>query len=212
MDLSLFDGDPLEAAPKNIEPAKQALEERNLAVTEKNIFLVMAAMVPGKKMELNEGIRLLTGNPRIDIPLKKKEEPKPEKAPSLPAAQAPPAVTGPVTTQCTVTENNVSRTFTVTIEPLSSQDTPAKMAEPAVGAAAPSLGGTSVYSTFAGAVEVSDIKVKVGDRVKEGQVVACVEAMKAQHDILSPRAGEVSAVHVAIGDEIDSNKPILTVS
>ena len=32
----------------------------------------MAAMVPGKKMELNEGIRLLTGKAKIDIPLKKK--------------------------------------------------------------------------------------------------------------------------------------------
>ena len=39
-----------------------------------NIFLVMAAMVPGKKLEINEGIRLLSGKPRIDIPLKKKEE------------------------------------------------------------------------------------------------------------------------------------------
>lgn len=212
LELSVFDGDPLEAAPKNIEPAKEALEERNLTVTEKNIFLVMAAMVPGKKMELNEGIRLLTGKPRIDIPFKKKEEHKPEKAPFPPAAQASPAVTGPVTTQCTVTENNVSRTFTVTIEPLTSQDTPAKMAEPAVEAAAPPLTGASVYSTFAGSVEVSDIKVKVGEKVNEGQVVACVEAMKAQHDILSPRAGKVSAVHVAIGDEIDSSKPILTVS
>ncbi len=61
----------LEAAPKNIEPAKKALEERNLPVTDKNIFLVLAAMVPGKKMELNEGIRLLTGNSKIDIPLEK---------------------------------------------------------------------------------------------------------------------------------------------
>ena len=69
--MPIFDGDPLEAAPKNIEPARKALEERNLPVSDKNIFLVMAAMVPGKKLEVNEGIRLLTGKPRIDIPLKK---------------------------------------------------------------------------------------------------------------------------------------------
>ncbi len=76
LNLPEFKGDPLEAAPKNIEPAKKALEERNLPINDENIFLVLASMVPGKKMELNEGIRLLTGQGKIDIPLKKKEEPK----------------------------------------------------------------------------------------------------------------------------------------
>ena len=66
--LNVFTGDPLEAAPKNIEPATKALEERNLPVNDKSIFLVLASMVPGKKMELNDGIRLLTGKSKIDIP------------------------------------------------------------------------------------------------------------------------------------------------
>ncbi len=74
LSLPPFEGDPLEAAPKNIGAARDALEERGLEVTDKNTFLVLAAMVPGKKMELNEGIRLLTGKPRIDIPFKKKEK------------------------------------------------------------------------------------------------------------------------------------------
>jgi pyruvate carboxylase subunit B len=72
--------------------------------------------------------------------------------------------------------------------------------------------GTSVHSTFAGAVEVSEILVKVGDKVTEGQVVAKVEAMKAQHDIVAPASGTVSAIHVELGDEVDSSKPILTIS
>ena len=42
LELPVFDGDPLEAAPKNIEPARKALEERTLPVSDKNIFLVMA--------------------------------------------------------------------------------------------------------------------------------------------------------------------------
>ncbi|UCD94687.1 MAG: biotin attachment protein, partial [Candidatus Zixiibacteriota bacterium] len=82
LNLPVFEGDPLEAAPKNIEPARKALQERNLPVNDKNIFLVMAAMVPGKKMELNEGIRLLTGKSKIDIPLKKKEEAAPPVTPA----------------------------------------------------------------------------------------------------------------------------------
>jgi pyruvate carboxylase subunit B len=215
LELPVFDGDPLEAAPKNIEPAKKALEERNLPVSEKNIFLVMAAMVPGKKMELNEGIRLLSGKPRIDIPLKKKEVEKPKKvepAP-LPAAIAP-VITGPVTSRCTVTENNVSREFTVTVELLTASGTAPSPNLPAsaqpVETTEPS--GIPVHSTFAGYVEVSEILVKIGDKVKEGQVVAKVEAMKAQHDIVAPAGGTVSAIHVELGDEVDSSKSILTIT
>lgn len=202
--LPVFEGDPLEAAPKNIEPAQEALRERDLEVTDKNTFLVLAAMVPGKKMELNEGIRLLTGKPRIDIPLKKKEEGTPKPAP---AATAP--LTGPVTTVCTVTENNVSRTFTVTVAP--AWESPGADAVPEPQPSGGPVQGTPVHSTFAGSVDVSDIKVKVGDTVTKGQVVANVEAMKAQHDILAPVGGRVAAVHVAIGDEIDSTQPLLTI-
>lgn len=211
--LPIFDGDPLEAAPKNIEPARQALEERGLPATEKNIFLVMAAMVPGKKMELNEGIRLLTGQAKIDVPLKKKEEPKPAVAPAPVAAAASP-FNGPVSTKCTVVEGGATRLFNITIEPAVASNNPPAAQATAVAAppvAAPA-GGTQVYSTFAGSVEVVDILVKVGDTVTKGQVVANVEAMKAKHDIKSPCDGTVTSINVKIGDEIDNTKSILTIS
>ena len=69
-----------------------------------------------------------------------------------------------------------------------------------------------MYSGFGGEVEVVDIKVKVGDSVEKGKVVATVEAMKAQHDIKAPRAGMVSAVNARIGEEIDASDCILTIS
>jgi len=212
LELPVFEGDPLEAAPKNIEPAKKALEERNLPVNDKNIFLVMAAMVPGKKTELNEGIRLLTGNSKIDVPLKKKEEPKPAAAPATAAPAAAAPLNGPVTSRLTVKEGTVTRTFTVTVEPDS-----AAAAAPAPGPAAAnpvpaSSNGTPVHSTFAGLVEVVDILVKEGETVSKGHVVAAVEAMKAKHDIKAPVDGRISAIHVKIGDEIDASKPIMTIA
>jgi pyruvate carboxylase subunit B len=164
-------------------------------------------MVPGKKMELNEGIRLLMGKPKIDIPLKKKEEPEMEKA-----APAAPAITGKAVTKCTVEEGGVSRVFTVTVEPITSAEAVPAASAPAPEVSAPAPSGTSVHSTFAGSVEVSEILVKVGDKIKKGQVVAKVEAMKAQHDIVAPCEGTVSAIHVELGDEVDSTKPILTIS
>jgi pyruvate carboxylase subunit B len=215
--LPAFDGDPLDAAPKTISTARQALEERGLPVTDENVFLVLASMVPGKKLEVNEGLRLLTGNAKIDIPLKKKAEsapPAPAAAPAPPSAPAVPA--GPITTRCTVQEGGKTRTSTITLEPAAGGANGAATAAPAAAQAAapaPSANGagTPVYSTFAGAVEVVDILVKVGDRVDEGAVIAEVEAMKAKHDIRSPVSGTVTAVHASIGKEIDRSTPIVTV-
>ncbi|MEX2466571.1 MAG: biotin/lipoyl-containing protein [Gemmatimonadota bacterium] len=220
--LEAFDGDPLDAAPNNIGAARDALEERSLETTDENVFLVLASMVPGKRMEANEGIRLLTGTSKIDIPLKKKAEaetsaPAPRESSGAPAPVAP----GPFTTKCTVQENGKTRTFTISLEPLPGNGgtggaAAAAGAAPQAAGAGPGApqvptGGTDVHSTFAGAVEVVDVTVGVGDRVEEGGVIAIVEAMKATHDIRSPTAGTVTAVHVAVGDEIDSTTPILTV-
>lgn len=216
LEMPVFDGDPLEAAPKNISAARQALEERGLSVSDKTTFLVLASMVPGKKMELNDGIRLLTGKSKIDVPLKKKKEAKaaPSTATTPPTS---PAVTGPVTSRCIVEENGTRRTFMITVEPAgeigSGQAVSSTSATgPASAPAAPSSNGTPVYSTFAGMVEIVDILVKIGDSVSTGQTIAAVEAMKAKHDIKSPCDGTVAGITAQIGDEIDSTKPILTIS
>jgi pyruvate carboxylase subunit B len=213
--LEPFTGDPLEAAPKNVEPARNALKELGLDASDKNTFLVMAAMVPGKKIELNEGIRLLTGKAKIDIPLKKKAE-EPKAAAAAPAPTVGAAISGPVTSRCVVEENGGRRTFTVTVEPINFTGTAGNPSGAGVATAVAeqpaATNGTPIYSTFAGQVEVVDIKVKIGDSVTKGQVVAQVEAMKAQHDIKTPIPGKVTSIHVAIGDEVDSTKPILTVS
>ncbi|MFP4624502.1 MAG: acetyl-CoA carboxylase biotin carboxyl carrier protein subunit, partial [Gemmatimonadota bacterium] len=200
--------------PKNIAAAREALEERNLPVTDENTFLVLACMVPGKKMETNEGIRLLTGNPKIDIPLKKKEAPVATATPAPAAAVATQAAPkGPLTTTIKVQEGTTTRTFSVTVEPEDGAAAPAgDAAGAAAGTAAPAANGKPVVSTFAGQVEVVDILKQVGDAVSEGDVVAAVEAMKAKHDIRSQHSGTVTAVHVSIGDEIDSTQPIMTIA
>lgn len=214
--LEPFDGDPLEAAPKTIEPARKLLEQHNLPVTDENIFLVLACMVPGKKDETNEGLRFLLGKAKIDIPLKKKEAPAPAvaAAPAAPAATPAPALAGPITTRISVQEGSVTRTFSVTVEPVTGGGTASAPSAPQAAPTAPAapVAGKQVFSTFAGSVEVVDILKKVGDTVKEGDVIAAVEAMKAKHDIRTPYGGTVTAVHVKIGDEIDSSRPIMTIA
>jgi len=210
--LEPFGGDPLEAAPDSVELAKKALEERKLAVTDENVFLVAAATVPGKNMDLNEGIRLLTGKAKIVLPLKKKPEAPAVAAPAAPAPAAAPVLTGPVTTTCTVEENGTRRAFRITIEPPAGAAVAATGAPAAVAPAAPAASnGTPVFSPFEGKVEIVEINVKVGDMVTKGQVVAAVEAMKAKHDVKAPCDGKVTAVHATLGADIKAGQPILTI-
>ncbi len=198
LELPPFDGDPLEEAPDTLAEAEAALKERGIEVTDENKFLVAAAIVPDKNMELNEGIRLLEGRPKITLPLKKKE----------PAGGAA-TLTAPTKTKVTVNAEGGTRTYEVIIEP------PASSAAPALGqTSASSSGGgqvTDVFSPFEGNVELVEINVKVGDTVTQGQVVAAVEAMKAKHDVKAPCAGRVAAVHAVIGNEVSAGKPILTI-
>ncbi len=213
LDKPPFDGDPLEAAPDSLGPAEEALKERGLPVTDENIFLVAAAIIPGKNMDLNEGIRLLTGKPKIVLPLKKKEEPaKPAAAaaPAAPAAAAAPVFTGPVTTTCTVVDGANTRNFKITIEPPAGMASAAPAAAAAAPAAAPA-NGTPVYSPFEGKSELVEIKVKVGDTVSEGQVVASVEAMKAKHDVKAPCGGKVLSIDASLGDDVMAGMAILTI-
>jgi len=201
LELPPFDGDPLEKAPDSIELAEAALKERNIECTDENTFLVASAIVPGKNMDLNEGIRFLTGNARINLPLKKKEEPKP-------AQGAGGALISPVTTTCTVVEGGSTRTFKITIDP------PQGATSAGAPVAAPAADGKQVpvFSPFEGKVELVEIGVKVGDVVKKGQVIAAVEAMKAKHDVRAPEDGTVAEVHAALGSEVTAGHPILTLN
>jgi pyruvate carboxylase subunit B len=203
-----FDGDPLEAAPDSLAPAEEALKERGLPITEENVFLVASAIIPGKNMDLNEGIRLLTGNSKIVLPFKKKEEPAAAAAPTAATSGTSPVFDAPVTTTCKVVENGATRNFSITIEPPAGNPAPA--AAP-VESAAGSHDGTPVFSPFQGKTELVEISVAVGDQVTEGQVVAAVEAMKAKHDVKAPCSGKVSTIDAGIGADIEAGQSIMTI-
>ena len=200
LELPPFDGDPLEEAPDTLTEAENALKERGIEITDENKFLVAAAIVPGKNMELNEGIRLLEKRSKITLPLKKEES----------GNQKTNSITTPTKTSVTVTEGNNTRTYEVVIEPPASSKSPTTPNQTAV---TPSNGGQTkdIFSPFEGNVEVVEVNVKVGDVVTQGQVVAAVEAMKAKHDVKAPCAGRVSAVHASIGNEVSAGKPIMTI-
>jgi len=55
------------------------------------------------------------------------------------------------------------------------------------------------------------VKVKVGDTVSEGDVVAVIEAMKMQNDIHTPRSGVVTEIFVQDGDMVGSGDVLMVV-
>ena len=201
LELPPFDGDPLEKAPDTLIEAEGALKERGLEVTDENKFLVAAAIVPGKNMELNEGIRLLENRSKITLPLKEKNS-------DVPATTT---ITSPTKTSVSVTEGGNTRNYEVVIEPPASRSTPTATQGQTSAPTGSSGTLTDVFSPFEGSVELVEVNVKVGDTVTQGQVVAAVEAMKAKHDVKAPCAGQVSAVHASIGNEVSAGKPILSI-
>ena len=69
--------------------------------------------------------------------------------------------------------------------------------------------GTPVVSPIQGTV--LDIKVKVGDKVKKGQTVCIVEAMKLENEVVSTADGVVSEILVTKGASVASKAPLIMV-
>lgn len=59
--------------------------------------------------------------------------------------------------------------------------------------------------------KILDIKVNVGDVVTENQVLAVLEAMKLENEIVAPRAGTITAVIATKGAPIDVGQTIVIV-
>ena len=51
---------------------------------------------------------------------------------------------------------------------------------------------------------IVDIKVKVGDTIAEGDLVAIIEAMKMETELYADKSGTISAVNVAKGSQINA--------
>jgi pyruvate carboxylase subunit B len=73
----------------------------------------------------------------------------------------------------------------------------------------PKVGEGTVMAPMQGLIV--KLPVKAGDEVKLGDVVAVLEAMKMQNDIVTTVAGRVSHVYVKEGDVVSPNQPLLAV-
>lgn len=89
--------------------------------------------------------------------------------------------------------------------PVAPAPAPAPTPAPAPKAAAT---GEIVEAPMPGTIV--DIKVKVGDTVKEGDLVAVIEAMKMETDLFSTKSGVVTAVNAGKGASVNTGDAIIT--
>ncbi len=90
---------------------------------------------------------------------------------------------------------------------------PAPAAAPAAPAA-PAAVNLAAGETVAAPMPGTILKVCVaqGAAVKEGDVVAILEAMKMENEICAPKAGTVAQIVVSQGATVDTGAPILVLA
>ncbi|MCR4711892.1 MAG: biotin/lipoyl-binding protein [Clostridia bacterium] len=84
------------------------------------------------------------------------------------------------------------------------QDCAVAEAKPEVEKQAAPAGKESVTSPMQGTI--LSVNVKPGDRVKAGQVLMILEAMKMENEIMAPVAGLVTSVEAAAGAAVEAGK------
>lgn len=94
--------------------------------------------------------------------------------------------------------------------PVASAPVAAPKVAPAPAAAPVAAGSTKVVAPMPG--KIVDVKVSVGQSVKEGEVVAILEAMKMENEVVAPSAGTVASINVTAGNAVETNDVIVTLN
>ena len=88
---------------------------------------------------------------------------------------------------------------------------PAAAAAPVAAPAAPAVtgAGEAVNAPMPGTI--LKVNVNNGDKVKAGQVLVVLEAMKMENEILAPKDGTITQVLVNRGATVDTGAPMVVI-
>ncbi|MFA6843149.1 MAG: biotin/lipoyl-containing protein [Bacilli bacterium] len=79
----------------------------------------------------------------------------------------------------------------------------------AIQSSKPAGEGQKIITPMAG--NILDVKVEVGQKIKKGQVVAILEAMKLENEIVSTCEGTVQNILVKKGESVNAAEAIMIV-
>ena len=200
--LTLNDADPT----KGVEAATQVLNEHDLPVTDENIFIAAACK--------EKGIRFLQGEAEVGV---RKIDRAAEAAAASTAAASPTAASPSEPAEYTVTVNgeDIFMAFEgnmVTVD--------GKVYR--VGIQPHETTGSSTGSGGTGGGSVTEVKsqmpgavykqlVHAGDKVRAGEAILILEAMKMEMEVASPVDGTVDEVKFAVGDQVHTGQVLATI-
>lgn len=109
--------------------------------------------------------------------------------------------------------------YEVGVEEIGAGFVPTMQAAPVVNVVAPVV-ATPVASVPSNATKVVapmpgkivDVKVAVGAQIKEGDLVAVLEAMKMENEVFANASGTVASVNVTAGAMVEANDVIVTIN
>ena len=113
-------------------------------------------------------------------------------------------------------ETDLSDSVTAHIQGQMAQQVPASENADPAPVSNPELSGDLVKSPLVGTFytapsEDAPAFVKIGDKVKKGQVLAIVEAMKLMNDIESDFDGEIAEIYVKNGQPVEYGQPLFMI-
>ena len=89
---------------------------------------------------------------------------------------------------------------------------PVAAAAPAAAPAAPAVTGAGDAVTAPMPGNILKVNVNVGDKVKEGQCLVVLEAMKMENEIMAPKDATVTQVVVSKGSTVDTGAPLVVLA
>ncbi|MBQ9911147.1 MAG: biotin/lipoyl-binding protein [Lachnospiraceae bacterium] len=92
--------------------------------------------------------------------------------------------------------------------PAAAAPAPAPAAAPAPAPAA--VAGEQVLSPMPGTIV--KVNVKIGQKVKSGEVLAVLEAMKMENEIMAPHDAIVAQILTDTGTKVDTGTPIIVLN
>ncbi len=103
--------------------------------------------------------------------------------------------------------------YAVTVEEGNGQNV-AKASAPAAPKAAPAAtgaqGGVAINAPVAG--KITAINAPVGTKVKKGQCVLTLEAMKMENEVVAPQDGTVASINCQVNDHVETGAVIATLN
>jgi pyruvate carboxylase subunit B len=195
---------PADLLEPQVENARRQLKKMGLEPTDDNVLIHL--LFPNLAPDYFRG-------PEKEVPGQPAAVTAPDPPPPAPETAVPDPPRTPVQSSAEFDVEVDGEVFKVKVSGAGMTVMQAAVSGPPAGApstpAPPKVGEGTVIAPMQGLIV--KMPVKVGDSVKLGDVVAVLEAMKMQNDIVTTVAGRVSQVYVKEGEVVSPNQPLLAV-